>query len=104
VLPKQNIKNIPDNALSLTGAVADGSDYSLTFLADPEKFTPGTYGGFVEVRAPFLVTARAPISLSRSESNELLLVALGLAGGVASLVWFLGLDLADVPRDVSNVG
>jgi hypothetical protein len=94
VLPKQNIKNVPDDVIKLESAVADGSDYSLTFSAIPDKFDPGTYGGFVEVRAPFLKTARAPISLSRSESDELLLVLLGLLGGVASLVWFVGLRLA----------
>jgi hypothetical protein len=94
VLPRQNIKNVPDSVLSLSSAIPDGSDYTLTFLADPNKFSPGTYGGFVEVRAPFLSTARAPISLSRSEDDEVLLVALGVAGGIASLVWFLGLHLA----------
>ena len=94
VLPKQNIKNVPDSVLSLSSAIPDGSDYALTFLADPAKFSPGTYGGFVEVRAPFFITARAPISLSRSESNELKVLGLGVLGGIASLVWFLGLHLA----------
>jgi putative flippase GtrA len=95
VLPKQNIRNVPDNVLPLRSAVVDGSDYSLTFLANPTKFDPGTYGGFVEVRAPFLVTARAPISVSRSESDELLrVIPLGVIGGIVSLVWFLGLHLA----------
>jgi putative flippase GtrA len=32
--------------------------------------------------------------LSRSEDDELLVVTLGVAGGIASLVWFLGLHLA----------
>jgi hypothetical protein len=94
VLPKQNIKNVPDDVIKLESAVADGSDYSLTFSATPEKFDPGTYGGFVEVRAPFVTTVRAPISVSRSESDELPLVLLGLLGGAASLVWFVGLRLA----------
>lgn len=94
VLPKQNIKNVPDDVIKLENAVADGSDYSLTFSVAPEKFDPGTYGGFAEVRAPFLNTVRAPISLSRSESDEVLLVLLGLLGGIASLVWFVGLRLA----------
>jgi hypothetical protein len=94
VLPRQDIKNVPDNVLSLSSAIPDGSDYTLVFLADPNKFSPGTYGGFVEIRAPFLITARAPISLSRSEDDELLVFALGVAGGIASLVWFLGLHLA----------
>ena len=94
VLPKQNIKNVPDDVIKLDSAVADRFDYSLTFSATPEKFDPGTYGGFVEVRAPFFTTVRAPISLSRSESDELPLVLLGLLGGVASLVWFVGLRLA----------
>jgi hypothetical protein len=94
VLPRQNVKNVPEHVLTLSKAVADQPDYSLTFVADPSRFGPGTYGGVVEVRAPFLATARAPISLSRSETNELLLVGLGLLGGAVSLVWFLGLHLA----------
>ena len=98
ILPRQNTKNVPDSALALSKAVPDGTDYSLTFLVDPAKFEPGTYGGAVEIRAPFLATARAPISLSRSETDMLLLVGLGVAGGIASLVWFLGLHLAKGAR------
>ena len=94
VLPKQNIKDVPGGALTLKRVITDDSDYSVLFTADPMKFSPGTYGGFVQVRAPFLSTARAPIALSRSETNELVVVGLGLLGGLASLVWFLGLRLA----------
>jgi hypothetical protein len=98
VLPKQNIKDVPGDALTLKRVIADDSDYAVLFMADPMKFSPGTYGGFVQVRAPFLATARAPISLSRSETDELVVVGLGLVGGLASLVWFLGLRLAKAPR------
>jgi hypothetical protein len=94
ILPRPDIKNVPDSVLSLTSAVPDDSDYTLIFSADPSEFSAGTFGGFVEIRAPFLTTARAPISLSRSEDNELLVLGLGVAGGIAGLAWFLGLHLA----------
>src|SRR4051794_22688333 len=94
VLPKVNVKNIPDGALSGPKVVADGTSYALAFRVDPARFDPGSYGGFVEVRASFLTTARVPIALSRSESNEAMPIVLGLIGGIASLVWFLGLRLA----------
>jgi hypothetical protein len=94
VLPKQSTKNVPDDVLSLTRWIADGSDYSLMFTADPEKFDPGTYGGFVEVRAPYLVTTRAPIAISRSEDSEWMILVIGFLGGIVSLGWFLGLRLA----------
>src|SRR4051795_5167922 len=48
LLPKQSTKNVPDDVLSLTKWVADGTDYTLSFSADPKRFDPGTYGGFVE--------------------------------------------------------
>jgi hypothetical protein len=94
VLPKANVKNIPDGALSDPTVVADGASYALVFRVDPAKFDPGSYGGFVEVRSRFFATARVPIGLSRSESNEKVPVVLGLVGGSASLLWFLGLRLA----------
>src|SRR4051812_2228423 len=37
VLPKQSTKNVPDRVLSLTRWIADGSDYSLAFSADPKQ-------------------------------------------------------------------
>jgi hypothetical protein len=94
VLPKQNTTNVPEDAVSLDQTLADGTDFSLTFLADPSKFSPGSYGGFIQVRADYLVTARTPISLSRSESNELLPLMLGVLGGFVSLIWLFGLRLA----------
>jgi hypothetical protein len=94
VLPKQSAKNVPDDVLTLTRWIADGSDYSLTFSADPKRFDPGTYAGFVEVRAPYLVTTRAPIALSRSEDSEWMIFVLGFFGGTVSLIWFLGLRMA----------
>jgi hypothetical protein len=94
VLPKQGTKNIPDNVVKLIRAVPDGSEYSLRLTAGPESFDPGSYGGFFELRAPFLVTTRTPIALSRSESNNIGPIALGMIGGLAGLAWFLLLSNA----------
>ena len=94
LLPKQNAKNIPEQAVILTAARPAGSEYTLKLRADPAALKPGSYEGFLEVRATNINTTRTPISLSRSEDNEFKPIAIGLVGGFASVVWFLGLHFA----------
>jgi hypothetical protein len=94
LLPKQNAKNIPERAVVLVAARPAGTEYTLKLLADPAELTPGTYEGFLEVRATNINTTRTPISLSRSEDNEFLPLAIGMIGGLASVIWFLGLHFA----------
>jgi hypothetical protein len=94
LLAKKGAKDIPDGAITLVHAVADGSEYSLRLTADPSRFDPGAYGGIYELRAPYMVTTRTPIELSRSEDNALVPLGIGVAGGLAGLVWFLLLSLA----------
>jgi hypothetical protein len=94
LLPKQNAKNIPEKAVLLTTARPAGGEYTLKLLADPGELDPGAYEGFLEIRATNINTTRTPISLSRSEDNELVPITIGLIGGLASVIWFLGLHFA----------
>jgi hypothetical protein len=94
VLPKQNAKDIPNGALKLAEIKADDAEYSHELDVDPTAFDPDTYAGFYEIRAPYLITSRTPIELSRSEDNQLVPVAIGAIGGIAGLGWFLLLSLA----------
>lgn len=94
LLAKNGAKDIPEGAITLVRGVSDGSEYSLRLTADPNKFNPGAYGGIYEMRAPYMVTTRTPIELSRSEDNILVPLAIGVAGGLAGLGWFLLLSYA----------
>lgn len=94
LLPKQNAKNIPEPAVILKAARPAGSEYTLKLRADPGELDPGAYEGFLEVRATNINTTRTPVALSRSEDNELLPLGIGLIGGLASVMWFLGLHFA----------
>jgi hypothetical protein len=94
LLPKQNAQNIPEPAVVLKAARPAGAEYTLKLLADPRELDPGGYEGFLEVRATNINTMRTPISLSRSEDRWWLPLVIGLVGGFASLVWFLGLHFA----------
>ena len=94
LLAKTGAKDIPEGAITLVRAVSDGSEYSLRLTADPNQFDPGSYGGIYELRAPYMVTTRTPIELSRSEDNVLVPLVIGVAGGLAGLAWFLLLSFA----------
>jgi hypothetical protein len=94
ILPKEGTKTIPDDVISLKTTVPDGSEYSLTLTSNPKRFDPGSYGGFLELHAPYAVTARTPIALSRSESSQAWPVTFGVIGGIAGVVWFLLLNAA----------
>jgi hypothetical protein len=94
LLAKTGMKDIPDGAVRLVRAVADGSEYSLRLIADPNQFDPGSYGAVYEVRGPAIIPTRTPIELSRSENNVLLPLGIGVVGGLAGIFWFLMLNFA----------
>jgi hypothetical protein len=78
---------IPEGALRLNGAPSvEDSRYVVRLKASSGSFDPGSYGGFVEIKAPWMNPARTPVTLSRSEDN------FGwplLCGAVGALLGFL---------------
>jgi hypothetical protein len=88
VVPKQGLEQLPDGVVSLVRARRDGNEFSVRLAVDPDRFDPGSYGGFVEIRAGDVTTTRTPIALSRSESNLAWPLLIGAIGGLAGLVWF----------------
>jgi hypothetical protein len=95
VLPKQGANEIPDGVVSSPPTVEmDTSELSLRLRIDPTKFYPDTYGGVVEVRAPYLVTSRVPISISRSEHREWIPGLIGFLAGFVGALWLFLLKLA----------
>ena len=88
VLPKQGSDELPDGVVSLKTAVPDGSDLSVRLGVDEHKFDPGSYGGLVEMRAPYLNTTRTPIAVSRSENRIWIPFGLGALAGLVSILWF----------------
>jgi hypothetical protein len=81
--PRKNTDELPDNALPLRRVVPDGTALEVDLNADTAKFKPGSYGALVALRAPYLVTSRTPVSVSRSENR--VLIPLGW-GALAALV------------------
>jgi hypothetical protein len=94
VVPKQGMPEIPSGGVTLLRANVDGDEFSVRLSSDTATFDPGTYAGFVEVRTPYTLTARTPVSLSRSESNPLWPILIGVIGGVIGLGWFWFLNRA----------
>jgi hypothetical protein len=94
VVPKQGMSELPDGAVTLLRARVDGDEFSVRLAIAPSRFPPGSYGGFVEVRSPFVLTARTPIAVSRSESNLLWPLLIGTLGGLVGLGWFWFLSRA----------
>jgi hypothetical protein len=94
VVPKQGTPEIPAGGVSLLRSTVDGDEFSVRLSSDTAKFDPGSYSGFVEVRTPFTLTARTPVSLSRSESNPFWPILIGIIGGLIGLGWFWFLNRA----------
>jgi hypothetical protein len=92
--PKQDIAAIGDGVVKFVRHLPDGAVFSVRLKAPPKSFGAGSYGGFVELRAPYMLTTRTPIALSRSTSSQLLPMLLGMLGGIVGVGWFLILNRA----------
>jgi hypothetical protein len=91
VLPSAGANELPDQVISLLDADAeDGSVFYLRLRVDPSKFEPGTYGGLVVARAPYVATNRTPITVSRTE-RPWIPAGIGAFSGLVGLLWFLAL-------------
>ena len=95
ILPRRDAELLPADAISLQGEPNyddSTSVLSMRFNVDPAKFDPGSYGAIIEVRAPYLVTSRTPISVSRSDRRYAILIAIGAAAGLMGFAWYLALQ------------
>jgi hypothetical protein len=90
--PKQETTDVPAGVVKFVRHLPDGTEFSVRLDAMPKSFKPGSYGGFVELRAPYMVTTRTPIALSRSESSHMWPILLGMIGGLIGVAWFLALN------------
>jgi hypothetical protein len=88
VLPKQDADELPDGAVTFKKITPDGKNFRAEFTVDSAKFDPGSYGGIVELRAPYLVTNRVPIVVSRSDPRERLPLLIGAVAGLIAVAWF----------------
>lgn len=101
VLPTQNAEEVPSDVVSLKETTSDGSELSLLLSLNTGKLTPGSYGGLVRVRAPYLVTSRTPITLSRSEERMWIPFSIGALAGLLGFGWFIWLKfLARTKLDI----
>jgi hypothetical protein len=87
-------EDLPQSAVTLRSAAFDDSEMTLNLQVDSEKFDPGSYGGLVEVRAPYLATTRTPISVSRSHDAPWLPILIGALAGLVAVLWFVATKFA----------
>jgi hypothetical protein len=93
VRPVKDQDTVPREALELTSADAeDGSKLSLALEVSRDKVDPGTYGGLVDARAPYLASNRTPITVSRTDEWWIPAV-IGGVSGLAGLFWFFVLKV-----------
>jgi hypothetical protein len=86
--PRQDIDDVPADAVKLKSATPDGSSLDVLLDVNSDGFDPGSYGGFVVLRAPYMTTTRTPVAVSRSEPRWLVPIAIGLfAAAVAFVFW-----------------
>ena len=94
VLPK------PDDAQQLDRPILkpekptlDEASFRQGFVVDAAAFKPGSYSGMLLLDAPYLVTNRTAVTVSRSEDEELIPAGLGALGGLIGILWFMALKL-----------
>lgn len=88
ILPAGETAQLPAAAISLGEVERDAFRLYVRVSVDPLKFEPGTYGGAVILSAPYLAANRTPVSVSRSEDNELKPFGIGALAAIAGVVWF----------------
>lgn len=86
--PRKNTDELPDTALSVRRVVPDGTSLEVDLTVDTARFDPGSYGALVALRAPYLITSRTPISVSRSEDSALIPLLYGAIAGIVGLLLF----------------
>jgi hypothetical protein len=66
------------------------STVTVTLTANTDGFDPGTYTSQAEIRAPWLVTSRSPIQVSRSVPTADIwqIILLGAVGGLGSVIFY----------------
>ena len=89
-------QEIPADAIGKPTVKAQGDQLKIKYTAESSELDPGTYGSLIEVRdSRRITTARAPVTLSRSEPSALVPGIIGLvAGGVGFAVFLITKTLA----------
>jgi len=80
---------IPEGALRLKAASVEGARYVVRLKVSSHSVHPGSYTGFVEMKADWLTPIRTPVAVSRSEENFLWPLACGAAGAAVGFLIFM---------------
>jgi len=86
---KKTGEPIPEGALGLKAASVEGSRYVVRLKVSSDSVHPGSYTGFVEMKADWLTPIRTPVAVSRSEENFLWPLACGAAGAAVGFLIFM---------------
>jgi hypothetical protein len=104
--PKENeVTTIPKGVIRLDGTPEiDGKQYvvHMQVFTDPPpypdagldmsltpKFDPGTYGGFVNLKADWMHRTATPVAISRSENRWQVVLLVALLGALGGFVFFI---------------
>jgi hypothetical protein len=104
--PKDNkVATIPKGAIRIEGRPeVDGNQYVVhmqAFTAPPRysdartkksiapRFDPGTYGGFVHLKATWMHRTGTPVAISRSENRWLFVLGAAALGALGGFVFFM---------------
>jgi hypothetical protein len=93
VLPKKDIEDVPEGVMNVRRIRREPLELAIRLTVDPKKFNPGSYGGLIELTAPYLRTSRTPVAVSRSEDTEAIPIMIGAGSGLIAFIWFLLLKL-----------
>jgi hypothetical protein len=97
IYPTKTGDQIPDGAVRLRGDPSiegGGTVYRVPLRVFSNQFHPGSYSGFVELKAPWMNPARVPVTVSRSENDLAVPVGWGLIGALIGLGIFVLLQFA----------
>ena len=82
--PRKGVDDLPADAVKLKSVTPDGSSLDVLLDVNSDGFDPGSYGGFVVLRAPYMVTSRTPVAVSRSDPHFWVPVIIGLVAAAAA--------------------
>jgi hypothetical protein len=86
--PRKGVDDLPAGAVKLKSVTPDGSSLDVLLDVNSDGFDPGSYGGFVVLRAPYMATTRTPVAVSRSDQRFFVPVIIGLVAATAAFVFW----------------
>jgi hypothetical protein len=85
--PRTSGPNPPTNVIMLKNFTPELSTLEVELEVDAEAIDPDSYEAYVVLRAPYMVSTRTPIAISRSEDNWVIPALIGAVAGLLGFAW-----------------